>query len=411
MDLNKKRYTTLVAACFINLMIGTAYAWSVFGSAWAVTLSVTAASLGMVFGLANTLGPVTMIMGGRINDLLGPRWVVFVGGLLFGGGVLLAGTMASKTGLYIGYTVMMGFGMGMTYGCTVNNTVKWFPDKRGLAGGLTTMSYGLGSVALAPIARWMVDTYTVPTTFQILGIIFMVIICGGAFLIEKVPQGGFVPEGWTPPAPNPNVKATVDKDWKAMLADPIFYVIFIITLCGAFYGLMLISNAMGIALDKNVFAMERVVAANIVMALALFNTFGRLAAGTLSDKLGAISTLTLALVIAAIGLFLIYSGTTASTPNSTMFVIGVCMVGFAFGSLMGVLPGFVASQFGAKNNAMNYGIMFVAFGLAGFLGPKIMGTVKVSTGNFEMAYIIAIGFAVVGFVMTFVYRAMSKAKA
>ena len=408
MDLNSTRWRTLVVSCLINLMIGTAYAWSVFGAAWAAVLGV---STGMVFGYANTVGPITMIGGGKINDALGPRWVVFVGGLMFGGGVLLAGSIAQEWSLYLGYSIFMGLGMGMIYGVTVNNTVKWFPDKRGLVGGLTTMSYGLGSVALAPIARWMVDTYTVQTTFQVLGVIFMIVICVGAFLIAKVPQGGYAPAGWTPPAPNPNVKAVEDKDWKKMLADPIFYVIFLITLCGAFYGLMLISQAMGIALDKNVFAMERVVAANVVMALALFNTFGRLAAGTLSDKIGRINTLTLALIIAAIGLFLIYSGSTASTPNATLFVIGVCMVGFAFGSLMGVLPGFVADQFGAKNNAMNYGIMFVGFACAGFLGPKIMILVKKSTGNFNNAYLIAIGFAVFGLVMTYVYRAMSKAKA
>lgn len=407
MNLNSTRWRTLVVSCLINLMIGTAYAWSVFGAAWGALLGV---SVGMVFGYANAVGPITMITGGKINDALGPRWVVFVGGLMFGGGVLFAGIFAAEWALYLGYSILMGLGMGMIYGVTVNNTVKWFPDKRGMVGGLTTMSYGLGSVLLAPVARWMVDTYTVPTTFIILGVLFMVVICIGAFVIATVPAG-YVPEGWSPPAPNPNVKAPQDKDWKAMLADPIFYVIFLITLCGAFYGLMMLSQAMGIALDPNVFAMDRVVAANVVMALALFNTFGRLVAGTLSDKIGRINTITVALVIGAIGLFTIYSGSTATTPNSIMFVIGVCMVGFAFGSLMGVLPSFVADQFGPKNNAMNYGIMFIGFACAGYLGPKIMQSVKASTGSFNNAYLIAIAFAIFGLIMTFVFRAMSKKKA
>jgi MFS family permease len=388
-------------------MIGTAYAWSVFGAAWGAVLGV---STGMVFGYANSVGPITMIGGGRINDLLGPRWVIFVGGLMFGGGVFFAGLMAQKWALYLGYSILMGLGMGMIYGCTVNNTVKWFPDKRGLVGGLTTMSYGLGSVLLAPVGRWMVDQFTVSNTFMILGVIYAAVICIGAFFVSIVPAG-YVPAGWTPPAPNPNVKAPQDKDWKKMLGDPVFYVIFLITLCGAFYGLMLLSQAMGIALDPKVFAMNKVVAANVVMALALFNTFGRLAAGSLSDKIGRINTLTLALIVGGAGLFLIYTGSTAATPNASLFVVGVCMVGFAFGSLMGILPAFVADQFGPKNNAMNYGIMFIGFACAGYLGPRIMGSVKAATGNFNQAYLIAIGFAAFGLVMTFVFRAMTKARA
>ena len=76
---------------------------------------------------------------------------------MFGGGALLAGFSKSFGFLIFAYGIILGLGMGLVYSCTIGNTVKFFPDKRGMVGGLTTATYGLGSVILAPIARMMVE--------------------------------------------------------------------------------------------------------------------------------------------------------------------------------------------------------------------------------------------------------------
>ena len=91
MDLNKRRWLVLAASCLINLCIGSLYAWSVFAGPMAERLSAltgrTVADLAIVFTLVNSVGPITMISGGAINDRLGPRWVIILGGLLFGLGM------------------------------------------------------------------------------------------------------------------------------------------------------------------------------------------------------------------------------------------------------------------------------------------------------------------------------------
>ena len=89
----------------------------------------------------------------------------------------------------IGYGVCMGLGMGLVYGCTIGNSIKFFPDKAGLVGGLTTATYGLGSVILPLIIKGIVNADTVLGTFKVLGIIYLVVICVGAFLIKKAPVG------------------------------------------------------------------------------------------------------------------------------------------------------------------------------------------------------------------------------
>lgn len=402
--LTKSRWTTLWVSCIINLVIGTGYAWSVFGAAWATELNTDPGSTALAFTICNAVGPITMITGGKINDALGPKWVIFIGGLMFGGGMFITGFASNVTWIIIWYGLCLGLGMGLIYSCTIGNTVKFFPDKRGFVGGITTMAYGLGSVILAPIAAKMVQPSSlgIHKTFFVLGIIYLVVICVGAFLVKQCPAG-FIPDGYVSPKPAANVKVPEDKTWSQMLKDPIFYVMFIMLVCGAFFGLMMISQCASIATFKGIAA-----AATIVSVLALFNALGRVGCGTISDKLGRINTLIICLILAAIGLVLmLVSGDKGSIA---LFVVGICLVGFGFGAFMGVYPGFTADQFGAKNNGVNYGIMFIAFALAGVLGPMIMKARFAATGSYNSAYIIAIVLAVVGLALAFVYKAMSKVK-
>jgi MFS family permease len=424
-SLTKKRWTVLIVSCIVNVVIGTGYAWSVFGAAWATKFSemgdtVTPAQTALAFTICNAVGPITMISGGKINDALGPKWVIFAGGIMFGGGIFVAGFANDVMWLIIWYGIVFGLGMGFVYSCTIGNTVKFFPDKKGMVGGLTTMAYGLGSVILAPIAAEMVkpESFGVATTFMILGVIYLVIICGGAFLITQCPPG-FMPDGYTPPAPAANAKAVTDKNWNQMLADPIFWVMFILLLTGAFFGLMMISQCASVAGFMGI-----TYAAVIVTVLSLFNALGRVGCGVISDKLGRINTLIMCLCIAIVGLVMMFvaGGSTGDpvmdgdaikaipTTQPILFVVGVCFVGFAFGAFMGVYPGFTADQFGLKNNGVNYGIMFIAFAAAGVLGPIIMGMTKASTGTYQLAFIICIILAVVGLALSFVYKAMSKVK-
>ena len=134
MDLTKKRWIILLASCLINLCIGSLYAWSVFATPMAAYLSsVTGsevASLAIIFTIANAVGPITMISGGFINDKIGPKWVIFIGGILFGLGMIVSGFAKSVGMLLLTYGLGVGLGVGMVYGCTVSNSVKFFPDKR-----------------------------------------------------------------------------------------------------------------------------------------------------------------------------------------------------------------------------------------------------------------------------------------
>lgn len=410
MSLNKKRWVVLIACCVANLCLGSIYAWSVFSSSMAPYLSaisgreITSADMAIVYTIANSVGPITMITGGWINDKFGPKKVILAGGLMFGGGMVLSGFATSVSFLIVSYGLVTGLGLGMAYGCTISTAVKYFPDKRGLVGGIATAVYGLSSVVISPLISVLVNRADAPFAFKSIGFVFMVVIILCSLVIERCPEG-FVPEGFVPPQDQTRAKGSVDKNWKQMLKTPVFYIMIILLTCGAFSGMMVISQASGIA--QEMVGMTALAASTAVSMLALFNASGRIIAGYVSDKIGRINTLMAACLLSVGGLVLLF---TTSTGQIASFYIGVSIVGVSFGAFMGVFPGFTVDQFGARYNSVNYGIMFIGFALAGYFGPSVMRMIFQWDGAYQKAFLIAAGFSVVGIVLGVIYRQTKKIK-
>lgn len=252
MNLTKKRWLILAVCCLANLCLGSIYAWSVFASPMAEYLTgltgveLTTADLAIVYTIANSVGPITMISGGWFNDKFGPRAVILVGGVMWGLGMVFSGFASSVSALILTYGIIGGLGLGMAYGATVSGSVKFFPDKRGLVGGITTAVYGFSSVILPPVVTLIVEKYDAPTAFKIVGAVFTVVLAVCALFVQRCPDG-FVPEGWTPPKAAASSGGPVSMNWKQMLASPIFYVMMLLLCCGAFCGMMITSQASAIA--------------------------------------------------------------------------------------------------------------------------------------------------------------------
>ncbi len=399
MNLTRKRWHLLVVGCVINLFAGSLYAWSVFGAALADRLTaigpdkVTSADLALAFGLANAVGPITMISGGAVNDRFGPKFVIAAGGLLMGAGLYFCGTAATPLEIILAYGLGFGLGLGFVYGCTVNNTMKFFPDRRGLSGGLTTAVYGSSSVILPPAAAWLIAEFGIEAAMKGLGFVFAVAIVAGGLLSMRCPPG-FVPEGWTPPAKSVQ---RADRNWRAMIASEEFPSMIALLMCGAVAAMMILAHAYSIARNQMGFTAADASVAVSVMALA--NTFGRIFAGTLSDKLGRLAALTLGIAFSLAGLA---SLAFAGPERPPLFYAGLVSVGMAFGSFMGVFPGFTAEVFGSRNNSVNFGIMFAGFAVAGVLGPTLMGTLRGAGLVYAVCYGAAAAIAATG--LFFIWR-------
>ena len=404
-DLDKRRWIVLIAGCFINLCLGSIYVWSVFSAGMAdyftntLGKTVTSADLAIVYTIANSVGPITMISGGWFNDKFGPRKVILTGGIMWGLGMFLSGFATSVNMLIVTYGLIGGLGLGMAYGSTISTCVKFFPDKRGLVGGITTAVYGMSSVILPPIVTVIVSKTNATTAFKIVGVVFMVLIAVSVIFLEKCPDD-YTPVGFTP---KKTAAVKQNKNWKEMLKTPTFYVMLLLLTCGAFTGMMITSQASSVA--QHMVGLSAVAASLAVSVLALFNAFGRIIAGFISDKIGRINTLFLACLLAVIGLSCLYN---SGIGTVILFYVGLSIVGVSYGAFMGVYPGFTADQFGPKNNSVNYGIMFIGFAIAGYFGPQIMGTTFAKTGAYQNAFMYAIVFSIVGIVFTFIYKLIAK---
>ena len=257
---------------------------------------------------------------------------------------------------------------------------------------------------MSPVSNALIGSVGITNAFLYLGIIFLVIICLAAFLFQPCPAD-FVPDGYVPPATSANAVGE-GKNWRGMLADRRFYVMFFLLLCGAFSGMMIISQASPVA--QVMVGMDAAAAAAIVSLISVFNSGGRLICGFISDKLGRLNTLTVMLVVSVAGLALLYASGSGSVP---LFCVGVCMIGLSFGAFMAIFPAFTVDQFGAKYNTLNYPIMMLGFALSSFLGPVMMSSLYESMGAYRPAFLVALGIVILGLILTFVFRAITRRKA
>jgi OFA family oxalate/formate antiporter-like MFS transporter len=361
------RWLIVAGALLIQVCLGAVYIWSVFKVPLMNQFGWEAAPTSFTFSLTILVFSIATIFAGRIQDKIGPRWVATVGGLLYGLGLILASKATSITSLYLTFGVIGGIGIGTAYVCPLATCVKWFPDKKGLITGLAVAGFGLGGMIFTPVANMLKDSVGLMSSFAYLGIIYAVFVVLGAQILQN-PPAGWKPEGWNPPAAAVGKPAAAaDFEWGEMVRTPQFYIMWVTYLFAAGAGLMIIANALPIAQAQGLSAG---LAASAVMVVALFNAAGRIAWGVGSDKLGRTRTL--------LAIFLICGITMLSLKMLTgvMILVGVSLVGFCFGGFLAVYPSLSADFFGTKNLGMNYGTIFMAYGLGAVAGPMLYDLMK-----------------------------------
>ena len=407
------RWLVLAASMAINICIGSLYAWSVYRNPLLNVLNemspgtiLTAADITWAVSYSLLVIPIAMIVAGKFQDRIGPKPVIFVGGLIFGTAMILTGFINSLTMLYLTYGLLGGAGVGTIYACTVSNTVKFFPDKRGLASSLVVAGFGSGAVLIGPLSNMMIEHYDVLTTFKTFGIIYAILISLCVTMVKTAPAG-YAPAGWTPPAPAAGAAApvSVDKSWKEMLSDPLFFVLYAAYIIACLSGLTLIAHASPVAQELT--GVAPAVAAAAVGYMAIANTGGRVFWGFASDKIGRFNVLYAMFGITAL---LMLGMTQVGADGILLYTILLMGVVLCFGGFMGCYPSITAEAFGSKNLGMNYGVIFTAYGVAGVGGPILAARLKETTGSYSMAFIIFGVLSILGVVLSFVAMKLTQKK-
>ncbi len=383
----------------INLALGILYSWSVISGGFPETWSKFDKSL--PYSVACLVFCIVMVPAGRMQDRIGPRITASIGGLLVGVGMILASFVDSLTGYVIGFGVLAGAGIGFGYASATPPAVKWFPKaKVGLIAGLVVSGFGLASVYAAPLTEFLIKNYELPATFRTLGIAFLIVVVGLAMLL-KAPPKGYKPEGEVAAA---GTGKKEDFRPGEMLRTWQFYPIWFMYACGAGAGLMIISMCKGIVKGGSGITSQQ--AAYAVAILAIGNGAGRIVAGVLSDKLGRTLTMFGFFVFQALMLVtLVFAKDGSFLTTFTALSIIALLVGANYGANLSLFPSITKDFYGLKNFGVNYGLVFTAWGVGGFVLSQVAAYVKDSTGAYTFAYVTASVLLVIGAVMTFVVKA------
>ena len=400
---NKKSHNPwleLTLAVVINTCIGFAYAWSVFIHPLSNQFGWSLAAISFTFTIIISMSSFLQLIAGKLMQYTSPKVVIFFGGIFAGAGILGLSFMSSVSGMYLA-AAAFGLGMALVYPSTVANTVKYFPNNRGMVTGLLAAGMGSGSILWAPLAAKLIDLGDVFFAFRVIGILLLVVICGLSLLMKQMPEEDPAPkqskgmeEGrGNPIAAGGNPIASNEKTWTEMLQSPTFFVLAILFVSGITSGMMVMSQASLVISDT--LGYPAIKAAFFVGILSLCNTIGRAFWGMLSDRIGRRRVylfIFIALLIADLALWRL--------TNELVFLGALFTVGICYGGFMGTIGAVTADAFGVKNLGFKFGIMFMTVGIASIIGPLIASTIRSNYGSYAPSFGIAMALGLVGLVMS-----------
>ncbi len=376
MIMNNKAIRILAAGCGINLCIGVLYTWSVFKNAL-IDLGWSHTQASLPYTITIVTLSLALMVAGRIQDQFGPKIVLMVGTLIAGIGMVLSSLSISPINLCLSFGLLTGTGIGFSYACLNPTAMKWFhASRKGMVNGALATAFGLAALYLAPLTSFLISKFDLQVSLQMLGVGLLVIAFPLACSFTNPPTD-FKPVPARAKQKLQAVKPSDDEAWRDMLSTRPFYLLWFAYAFGASAGLMIIANITSIA-TAQASIMD---GAYLVVALATFNSGGRLATGLLSDKIGGLKTLSLAMLLQTVNMLLF-----SQFDSSLALIIGAGLAGIGYGTLLAVFPSVMADLYGLKNFGTNYGILYTAWGVGGFIGPVLAGWSVDTFGRYDLAY-------------------------
>ena len=379
MPLEKGRWVLVAAGLVINLCLGSVYAWSVFVEPLMDYFSlepgqtVTINDVLLPFSVYLAVFAITMPFTARIIDRHGPRNVTILGCAMTSLGWVLASISSSVTMLTIVFGVTGGIGVGIAYSVLVAVAAHWFPDRRGLAVGLMVLGVGFSAFFTANIAGWLIDAFGVMNTFRIFGVGIGVLTVVLA-LPMQFPEPGWVPAGWSPPAPKDGEEEPCEYDRSGMLKSRSFYGLWTCYFIGSLAGLMAISIAKPAGTDLGI---EAGLATFLVGFFAIFNGAGRPVFGALTDRITPRNTAVVSFFLIALASLLMWQA-----PGVPVYILSFALLWGCLGGWLALAPAATATYFGTCDYPRCYGVVFLAYGAGAIAGPQLAGFIKTTTGSY-----------------------------
>lgn len=393
----------------INLALGVLYTWSLYQAV--IVESITSgdgvftwdrASVGDPYAVACLVFSFAMIAAGKTQDRFGPRVTALIGAVLVGLGLLLISQTTSYALWVLGFGVLTGAGIGFGYASATPPALKWFPGgQTGLIAGLVVAGFGLAPVYVAPVASYLLEHWGLQGTMLFFGLAFFVAVG----LLSRFLRNP--PEGYVPPPTHAGeatavvaTRAPVDQTVGQLLKSPVFWKLWFLYFIGAGAGLMVIGSVAGMA--KQSLGSAAFVA---VAIMAVGNASGRIIAGVVSDAMGRSLALTIFFALQSLNLFLAILVLESEGAAAFFIVLSATFIGFNYGANLALFPAFCKAWWGLKNLGLNYGVLFTAWGMGGFVMTRISSMLVAETGSYLSSFLLAGVLLAIGAVVAFRLKA------
>lgn len=369
----KTRWLFIPLGMAMFVCLGTVYSWSVFRKPLEDLFQIGSTQSGLPYMLFLASYAFLMPAGGLLLERFSPRAVIMAGGAMVGLGWILSGFAWNITILSFTYGILAGGGVGLVYGVPLAVTARWFPDKKGLAVGLTLMGFGISPFVTAPVARMLIVHYGPMQAFQILGTVFLVTI-----LLLALPFR--YPKHLTS-ADSGKGSLHCDTDTGSMFQSSRFYGLWICFGISTMVGLMTIGITGSVG--EEIIRLDSNRAAWFVAMFSVFNGIGRPLFGWLTDWLHPYRTavITHSLMVLAAVLMLM-----AKEGSIIIYIISFSILWLTLGGWLAIAPTTTSILFGQKYYSKNYGFVFTAYGVGAILGVLTSGIIRDALGSYHYVF-------------------------
>ncbi|GAB5095010.1 oxalate/formate MFS antiporter [Caballeronia sp. HLA56] len=412
--MDRETETSRLASPWVQLVFGVIcmamianmqYGWTLFVNPIDEKYHWGRASIQVAFTIFVVTETWLVPVEGYLVDKYGPRPVVVCGGLLCAIAWAINSVASSLPLLYFAAAVG-GIGAGAVYGTCVGNALKWFPERRGLAAGITAAGFGMGSAAtVVPIAH-MIKSSGYEATFLWFGL-------GQGLVVFLLGMALYAPPAQMLAAVKSKLKRAVyNASPKQVLSSPIFWVMYIMFVMMAAGGLMATAQLGPIAKDFGLHDSPVSLLGLTLPALTFALTIDRVLNGLtrpffgwVSDRIGRENTMFIAFAIEAVGIVAL----SRYGQSPVAFVVLTGIVFFAWGEIYSLFPATCGDTFGPKFAATNAGLLYTAKGTAALLVP-FSSVITSMTGSWHAVFMLAAGMAAISALLAlFVLKPMRNA--
>jgi OFA family oxalate/formate antiporter-like MFS transporter len=351
-DVSLKKYGILIAAVVMQICLGATYSWSVYVQPLREITDHMQGTLQLPFMMFYFIGPATMVFSGALLPKLGPRFCAMWGGVFFGTGWLLAG-LGDQNFVYtiLGIGVLGGLGMGFAYIVPVATCIQWFPAHKGLVTGIAVAGFGGGAALVSQAADLLMGRLAMSPfqTFSLMGIAFLLLVCGAGFWMEN--------------PPGPAIRNSGRSTGKNVLFAPAFRILYASMFTALAAGFCVNANLRELFTGGNLQA-----GVNAVALFALANAAGRICWGLIFDRVKSAQAIQANLALQAIVLFL----APMILRSDSGLVLFAILVGFNYGGVLVVYAASTARIWGTRRVGQVYSWLFSA-NIPAAVAPMLAG--------------------------------------